>query len=133
VGELNQPHVSAGNVAILWNPKNNATEVQRTPTVFTAVSLTVKTNEDKAIWTPAAGKRFRILGWTLKSSTNITFKDESTEIFQIQSINSEVPPPGGSWGNGFLSATAANKLNVRGLAETTLVGMVFGTEEESEE
>lgn len=84
------------------------------------------------VWTPAAGKKFRLLGFDLNYTTAtsaILFKDSGTEIARTGGggPNHATTPPG--WGNGILSASANNPLQLDVLTGTTINGTVFGTEE----
>jgi hypothetical protein len=106
---------------------------QRQPGVFinlTAVSVAA----EATIWTPASGRRFRLMGFVLTAGTvagNITIKDNTagTTILVIPfgtAAGTIISPP---MGNGILSAAANNVLTATGTATQTLSGYVFGTEE----
>lgn len=104
----------------------------RTPTIFkplTAASVAA----EATIWTPAAGKKFRIMGYCLTSGVvggNITIKDNTagTTIMVIP-FGAAAAPLTDSFGNGILSAAANNVLTATGTATQTLSGYVYGTEE----
>ena len=134
----------------LWNPANATWERQRTPTVFKAVNGVTATGST-AVWTPAAGKRFRLMGFTITvsgnaaraagSSTIIGLLDVAAVIFQV---NPFVPAAAATTmgadfvvtvlfpGNGYLSTAINQTLNVN-LGGALTVGQVavsaFGTEE----
>lgn len=90
------------------------------------------TGTNIAIWTPASGKKFRILGLSVSTTVagGIQLFDGSTEIIELiipanSYQNIPVPPA------GILSATAGNSLTVtNGTGSTAYVGVtVFGDEE----
>jgi hypothetical protein len=89
---------------------------------------------EASIWTPAAGKRFRLMGFVLTAGVvagNILLKDNTagSTILVIPAGTAGgtiVSPP---MGNGILSAAANNPLTATGSATQTLSGYVFGTEE----
>jgi hypothetical protein len=109
----------------------NAWDRLRTPNVFKPQSA-VNVNAEATIWTPASGKKFRLMGGVLVASVagNIVLKDNTggSTIFILSSA------AGGNGtffnlGNGILSATANNVLTATGPAASTLSGTVWGTEE----
>lgn len=103
------------------------------PNVFKQLNAVVITAET-TIWTPAAGKRFRFLGFQLAQGVatgTVVFKDNTAG----PTIWTMGPAPLGSpidsppMGDGILSAAANNVLTATGVATETLTGVVFGTEE----
>lgn len=102
----------------------------RTATVFKTVDLGAGTTET-TIWTPATGKRFRLLGFVLTcgAASKLTFKDNTagTTIF-VAEVAAGVPLVV-NLGNGILSAAANNVLTVTRGTSGTLVGVVWGVEE----
>lgn len=87
------------------------------------------------IWTPAAGRKFRLLGYKLTSGTvggNVTLRDNTagatilTIPFGAAAAPDTSPP---NFGNGILSAVAGNVLTAQGAATQTLSGYLFGCEE----
>lgn len=101
------------------------------PDTFVVVDNVTITSE-ATIWTPGAGKKFRLLGFHLATSTaiRVTLKDGTggTVIYEIQvgaGGHLEVPWP--SMGNGLLSATAANLLTATGSGAGALSGTLYGT------
>jgi hypothetical protein len=105
----------------------------RTPNVFitlNAVSIAAETT----IWTPAAGKKFRLMGYVLETGTvggNVLLKDNTggttINIVPFGAANGVISSP--PMGNGQLSAAANNVLTATGAVTQTLSGTIFGTEE----
>lgn len=105
----------------------------RTPLVFKTLSAVVITSET-TIWTPASGKKFRLMGFMLAQGVAtgaVTLKDNTagTTIFIIPAHTVGVIIPCPNLGNGILSAAANNVLTATGVSTETLTGVVFGTEE----
>lgn len=106
----------------------------RTPLVFKLISaLVIVAGVPQAIWTPGAGKKFRLMGYALAGSVDsvLLLKDAATEIapgrVTIKAANgTQINPP---IGNGVLSAVANNALNLDATVGSTVSGYVFGTEE----
>lgn len=124
---------AGGMLAIVWNVLfNGATwDRQRTPSVFKTVSLGAGTTET-TIWTPAAGKKFRLMGFllTVGAASTLTFKDNTAgaTIF-IARGTADQPISVPSLGNGLLSGAADRVLTVTRGTSATLDGVVWGTEE----
>lgn len=109
----------------------NTYDARRLANKFIPLSA-VSINAETTIWTPASGKKFRLMGYVLVGSAagNVTFKDNTagTTIHVL-------PTPAGGAGipvtlsNGQLSAAANNVLTATGSVNMTLSGVVWGTEE----
>lgn len=106
---------------------------QRTPLVFVTLNAVAITGET-TIWTPAAGKKFRLMGYVLETGTiggNVLLKDNTAgstiHIVPFGAANGVITSP--PMGNGQLSAAANNVLTATGTATQTLSGTIFGTEE----
>lgn len=103
----------------------------RTPNVFKIVQLAAGTAET-TIWTPAAGKKFRLLGFLLTCglAATLTFKDNTagTTIFVARGA-ADAPITPSDMGNGFLSGAANRLLTVTRSVSSTLDGVVWGCEE----
>lgn len=117
--------------ALVFN--GGAYEIARTANVFKSQSAVVITSET-TIWTPAAGKKFRIMGWCLTQGVAtgaVTLKDNTagTTILIIPANTIAVATCVNLPGNGFLSATAGNVLTATGASTETITGTFFGTEE----
>jgi hypothetical protein len=105
----------------------------RSPTVFKSLNA-VSVATEQTIWTPASGRKFRLMGYILESGTiggNVLLKDNTAGstigIVPFGAANGVITSP--PWGNGILSAAANNVLTATGVATQTLSGMVWGTEE----
>lgn len=125
----------AGAVALAESFVFNGTTLDklRTPTVFKSLSAVVITSET-TIWTPTAGKKFRLMGFILAQGVAtgaVTLKDNTagTTIFIIPPNTIGVTLVSPPMGNGILSAAANNVLTATGVSTETLTGVVFGTEE----
>lgn len=105
---------------------------QRTPKIFIPLNA-VSIAAEATLWTPAAGKKFRLMGFSLASGTvggGITLKDNTagTTILIVPTATVAVAV-NGNLGNGILSAAANNVLTGTGIATETVTGYLFGTEE----
>jgi hypothetical protein len=106
---------------------------QRTPVVFKPIAaVAVAVGTPVAIWTPATGKKFRVMGYALSLTVagSVILKDAAAEIARTPLMAAGVGqpcPPG--MGNGILSALANNVLTVDVTAAGSVSGFVFGTEE----
>lgn len=105
----------------------------RTPNVFKTVSLSAGTTET-TVWTPASGKKFRVMGMILTpgAATTLTFKDNTagTTIFVTRgTTDSPIIIPAGALGNGILSGAADRVLTVTRGTSATLDGVIFGQEQ----
>lgn len=118
-----------------WNYVWNGTgwDRQRTPFIFKNLNALLITAES-TVWTPAAGKKFRLMGYCLTQGVvtgAITLKDNTagTTIMIIPPQTIAVAFCSNPMGNGILSAAANNVLTATGTATETITGYVFGTEE----
>lgn len=96
-----------------------------------------------ALWTPAAGKRFRVMGYTFTlpstatsaAGTTITLVDGATPFISLINMGTTTGALAASvsiTGNGYLSTTVNNVLNINCSATLTagaIVVSVWGTEE----
>ena len=127
------------------------TRMTRTPVIFHSAVVTASGNT--AVWTPTSGKKFRLMRFMLvltaeaKQATTgdltVKFQDDTTDIgigLPVYVPSAAIAAPiGEAWnsgwidlGNGYLSTTANNVLNVN--LSAALTGgefgiMVAGTEE----
>lgn len=105
----------------------------RSPIVYKSLSAVVVTTET-TIWTPAAGKKFRLMGFCLAQGVAtgaITLKDNTagTTIFTVPQNTVGVAVCSPDLKNGILSATANNVLTATGVSTETITGTIWGTEE----
>lgn len=105
----------------------------RTPLIFKQVNAVVITSET-TIWTPAAGKKFRVMGFCLADGVvtgTVVLKDNTagTTIFTIPADSVGVGFCSPPMGNGVLSAAANNVLTATGASTQTITGFLYGTEE----
>jgi len=135
------PNTGVFAACTLYNPSTKNDECQRTPTVFKRGIVT--TLGSTALWTPAAGKRFRLMGYswsvpnTATSAAGTTFGllDTAAGICYLSEIGTTTAGINGSVtlpGNGYLSVTVGGVLNVNLTAALTvgeLLVSAWGTEE----
>lgn len=110
----------------------NTLVYQRTPTTFKTASVAATATGNSAAWTPAAGKKFRLMRFQITAQglaatatgvVTVSFQDSASGI-TIGTYDVDVPAVAGvvsgvsniscGWvdlGNGFLSAAANNVLN----------------------
>jgi hypothetical protein len=123
----------AGFPGILFAPVfNGATfDRPRTAKVFKAVAAGAATAE-ATFWTPASGKKFRLLRLVLTVSAQsiLTFKDNTggTTILVLE-LAANTPLSVDLGALGILSATADNVLTITRGTSATLNGFLAGTEE----
>ena len=121
----------------------------RTPTVFHSAVATAAGNT--AVWTPASGKKFRLMRFLLAVTDNATLAAAGVDTISLQDATTAIgislpvfiPATAitglGAWdtgwidlGNGYLSAAANNALNINlgtALATGNAGILVAGTEE----
>lgn len=102
----------------------------RMATVFKTMDA-LGTGAEVTVWTPAAGKRFRLMKGVVTSSVagNIVFRDNTagTVILVLPVLAGE--PQGFDLGNGIRSGLADRVLTLDAPGAGTLSGFVGGTEE----
>lgn len=110
-------------------PHGQAYDLEVVKTVK-AKTVKVEGEETLALWTPGEGKRFRLAGFTLFSSTETIFTllDNASIIYMgsVAAKNSLVVilP-----GQGYLSTVAASKLNLKTSVEGAVTACVYGIED----
>ncbi len=99
-----------------------------------AVAITAGT--PAPVWTPAAGKRFRLLGFCVNPTVaaSILFEDATGGTneflrFPLTAAVSTAQVPVNLGQYGYLSTTANNALFLDVTATATVSGYVYGTEE----
>lgn len=115
----------------IWN--GSSWERFRTAPTYKNLSAVLITAET-TIWTPAAGKKFRLMGYCVTQGVvtgAITLKDNTagTTILIIPQNTLGQSQCASLSVNGILSATANNVLTATGAATETITGYIFGTEE----
>lgn len=110
----------------LWERLRNANK-------FIPLSA-VAVGAEATIWTPAAGRKFRLMGFCLTAGVAggaVTIKDNTggTTILVLPTTTAGTPVVSPQMWNGILSAAANNVLTATGIATETLSGFLFGTEE----
>ena len=94
---------------------------------------TLDISSEATIWTPASGKKFRLMGGILTvtgAAGNVVFKDGNSGSTILTLPNSLVGTPIPlNMGDGILSTTANNNLRGSGGSLQLLNGTVFGREE----
>jgi hypothetical protein len=144
VGSGNNGIVS-NSVLLVGNVSLNTLETVRTPTIFKSIQC--NTAAATAIWTPAAGKKFRIMGGIITTSgwlaaaaeTIVTLLDQAGAIglafnFVLPAAATALSAciPFDLKPNGYLSAAANNVLNATLSGNLTgghVMVSVWGTEE----
>lgn len=84
------------------------------------------------LWTPAAGKKFRLMGYVLSCGValgNVTLQDGAAAIFLLPFTAIGQTIVSCDMGNGIVSTVTAQALNAIGASTQTLSGTVFGIEE----
>lgn len=138
--------------AELYNPATGLQEAQRTPTTFVQANAVGAGNS--TVWTPAAGKRYRLLGFSIYAPSHVAaavatllgtnLKDSGGQVIfagttfvPAASVTTTpgtvlIVPPFDLPGNGFLSPAIGNALQLN-LSAAINVGQIWisawGTEE----
>ena len=103
------------------------------PNVFKPLSAVTITSET-TIWTPAGGKKFRLMGFVITQGTvtgDITLRDDTAGSTILVIPANAVGQSSGyvPLGNGILSSTIDHVLTAQGASTETISGFVFGREE----
>lgn len=122
---------SVASLPLGWNGATwERLRVANTFKTLAAVAITAGT--PVIVWTPTAGKKFRLLGYSLSLSVAgaVILDDVAAEFIRTPlmaaGVGTSSPAP---MGNGFLSAAANNTLKLDVTATGSVSGFVFGTEE----
>lgn len=123
-----------GALGLVYAPSGGTAQWERlrTPNVFKTISLGAGSSET-TIWTPASGRKFRLMGLFLKVGSTaaiLTFKDNTggTTIFICAATGNDNTGLV-ALGNGILSGAADRVLTVTRSGSTALDGTVWGCEE----
>ena len=129
-GAANPTTPTTGADLMVWN---GATwDRQRTPAVFkTIAAVAVTTGTPVAVWTPASGKKFRLMGFALSLSVAgaVLLKDATAEFIRTPLMAAGIGLVSPNMGNGYLSSAANNVLAIDASANGSVSGYVYGTEE----
>lgn len=121
----------AAEANALWN--GASFDIARGGKLFVPLNA-VAIGAEAALWTPTAGKKFRLMGGLISVGTaagNVVLKDGTglATILVLPKAALDTPfalPP---MGNGILSGAINRVLTGTGVATATISGFVFGTEE----
>lgn len=120
-------------VAMVYNNVDDLNEILLTPTAFKTVAANLIGST--ALWSPAVGAKFRILGFkvfipstaTTAAGSTITLMDDAAVIFTLAVLGATtqiVNYQQSDMVNGYLSVLAANVLNVNLSAALTAGAVV---------
>lgn len=102
------------------------------PTTWTDLAV-VALGSIVTVWTPATGKKFRLLGFSISVSAaaNVLLEDNAaaTFIFRTPKLVADTPYTFILPGRGYLSTAANNVLKATSSAAANGTGTFFGTEE----
>ena len=129
------PTVAAGDIADLLVDTAGRLKLAFTSDTFKVIdAVAITAGTPATVWTPASGKKVRLLGWVLSSSAAaaLEFQDSGsagtvrlqTPLLAVAGLHDSPP-----LGEGYLLAAADNTLNLDVTATATVSGMVFGIEE----
>lgn len=129
------PAVAAGDIVDLLLDAAGRLRLAFSPDTFKIIdAVAITAGTPATVWTPASGKKVRLLGWALSSTASaaLEFQDSGaagTVIAQSPLLAAaglhEAPP----LGEGILLAAADNTLELDVTGNSTVSGMVFGVEE----
>lgn len=136
---------TAASQGTLVNNVTGTPEVQRTPTIW---KCQIGATGSTTVWTPAAGKKYRLMGWYITISKEaacagafqIALQDSAgTWLFRSEISNAALVATGQVEefsmqlnGNGYISPTANNTLTFYATGSLTAgvcTATVWGTEE----
>jgi hypothetical protein len=102
----------------------------RAPSQFVPVNA-VGITANTAIWTPAAGKKVRVMGYQFTTTVAgaVILKDNSATVVAVFYGAAGIPGPAVELSNGFILAAANNPLTAIGPGGAVLHGLVWGSEE----
>jgi hypothetical protein len=129
------PTVADGANAYLLVDAAGRLKLAFTPATFKMVdAVAIVAGTPAVVWTPAAGKKVRLLGWFLSSSAAaaLEFQDSGaagTVIAQTPLLAAAGVHNAESIGEGKVLTAADNTLKLDVTANATVSGMVFGVEE----
>jgi hypothetical protein len=102
----------------------------RTAIIFKNVAgVAVVAGTPVSVWTPAAGKKFRLMGAVMMATAGSAIIVKDTSPVEIMRLPAQGPGAPTNLGNGYLSSAANNQLFLDLTASGAVHGVVFGTEE----
>src|SRR5207302_1415802 len=107
----------------------------RTPSVFKDITATAITaGTPLSIWTPAGGKKFRLMGWSISADAacSLIFKygGAPTTMFRTEKLAANgISQSAPNFGNGSMPGAANDVLKLDVTANATVSGYCFGAEE----
>ena len=129
------PTVAAGDIADLLVDAAGRLKLAFAPDTFKMIdAVAITAGTPATVWTPASGKKVRLLGWFLSTSAvaALEFQDSGaagTVIVQTLLLAAAGTHDGPHLGEGVDLAAVDNTLNLDVTANATVSGMVFGVEE----
>ena len=129
------PAVAAGDIADLLVDAAGRLKLAFTPGTFKMIdAVAITAGTPATVWTPASGKKVRLLGWFLSSTAGaaLEFQDSAaagTVIAQTPLLAAAGTHDAPILGEGVTLAAADNTLELDVTANSTVSGMVFGVEE----
>ena len=129
------PAVAAGDIADLLVDAAGRLKLAFTPDTFKMIdAVAITAGTPATVWTPASGKKVRLLGWVLSSSAAaaLEFQDSGsagTVIAQTPLLAAAGIHDAPTLGEGVVMAAADNTLDLDVTTNATVSGMVFGVEE----
>lgn len=129
------PAVADGDIVDLLLDPAGRVKLAFTPDTFKVIdAVAVTAGTPATVWTPAGGKKVRLLGWFLSSSAGaaLEFQDSAaagTVIAQTPLMAAAGTHDAPHLGEGIVLAAADNTLVLDVTANSTVSGMVFGVEE----
>jgi hypothetical protein len=122
-------------MASQWGYNGASYDRLRVPTTWKDISaVAITAGTPATIWTPAAGKKFRLMGWSISSSAAaaLIFKYGGspttmfrTELLAAAGISQSAP----GFGNGIMPGAVNDALKLDVTANATVTGYCFGCEE----
>jgi len=129
------PAVAAGDIADLLVDAAGRLKLAFTPDTFKMIdAVAITAGTPATVWTPASGKKVRLLGWFLSSSAAaaLEFQDSAaagTVVAQTPLLAAAGVHDTLHLGEGVVLAAVDNTLELDVTANATVSGMVFGVEE----
>ena len=129
------PTVADGDNAYLLLDAAGRLKLAFTPDTFKMIdAVAITAGTPATVWTPASGKKVRLLGWFLSSSAAaaLELQDSAaagTVIAQTPLLAAAGVHDAPHLGEGLVLAAADNTLDLDVTANAIVSGMVFGVEE----